>query len=341
MRGPAAASRGGSIVFDGIDLRPTSRARELRGKRIAYVAQSAAASFNPAHRLIDQFVETRSAHGVMNAGRGGSAGRSSSSAASPAQSGAASAIAIPHQVSGGQLQRAMAAMAMSCRPDLIVFDEPTTALDVTTQIEVLAAIKDVVRAVQHRRDLHHPRPRGGGADRRPHHGAALRQGGRGGADPRDAVDPQQDYTKSLWAVRSCARHEEAGRAIAPRGRRRRRQPMAATSRCWTTSPSTCRAGAPSRSSANSGSGKSTLARVITGLLPPHRGRGSVRRQAAAARAEASRRKDMLRRIQMIYQMPDTALNPRRASATSSAGRWILSRPPGAARDSARRRAAGA
>src|SRR5215467_2316912 len=50
----------------------------------------------------------------------------------------------PHQVSGGQLQRAMTAMAMSCRPDLIIFDEPTTALDVTTQIEVLAAIRDIV-----------------------------------------------------------------------------------------------------------------------------------------------------------------------------------------------------
>ena len=50
----------------------------------------------------------------------------------------------PHQVSGGQLQRAMTAMAMACRPDLIIFDEPTTALDVTTQIEVLAAIRDIV-----------------------------------------------------------------------------------------------------------------------------------------------------------------------------------------------------
>ena len=50
----------------------------------------------------------------------------------------------PHQVSGGQLQRAMTAMAMSCRPDLIIFDEPTTALDVTTQIEVLASIREIV-----------------------------------------------------------------------------------------------------------------------------------------------------------------------------------------------------
>src|SRR5262249_15129693 len=51
----------------------------------------------------------------------------------------------PHQVSGGQLQRAMAAMAMSCRPDILVLDEPTTALDVTTQIEVLAAIRKLIR----------------------------------------------------------------------------------------------------------------------------------------------------------------------------------------------------
>ena len=54
----------------------------------------------------------------------------------------------PHQVSGGQLQRAMTAMAMACRPDLIIFDEPTTALDVTTQIEVLAAIPRYRRSVQ-------------------------------------------------------------------------------------------------------------------------------------------------------------------------------------------------
>ena len=51
----------------------------------------------------------------------------------------------PHEASGGQLQRAMAAMAMSCRPDIIVLDEPTTALDVTTQIEVLALLRDLIR----------------------------------------------------------------------------------------------------------------------------------------------------------------------------------------------------
>ncbi|MYE00295.1 MAG: ABC transporter ATP-binding protein, partial [Alphaproteobacteria bacterium] len=124
---------GGSIEFDGIDLVAASEEarRSLLGRRIAYVAQSAAASFNPAHKLIDQHTEGPVLHGV-----------------SSQQESQEDAMALyarlrlpepesigfryPHQVSGGQLQRAMTAMAMSCRPDLIIFDEPTTALDVTT-----------------------------------------------------------------------------------------------------------------------------------------------------------------------------------------------------------------
>ncbi len=143
---PGCRISGGTIVFDGIDLLGISEEerRKIRGARIAYVAQSAAAAFNPAHKLIDQCTEMPVQHGVM-----------------PLAEAEADAINIftrlqlpdpdsigfryPHQVSGGQLQRAMTAMAMSCRPDLIIFDEPTTALDVTTQIEVLAAIKDIVR----------------------------------------------------------------------------------------------------------------------------------------------------------------------------------------------------
>ncbi len=125
----------GSVEFDGIDLVTASARvkRDLLGKRIAYVAQSAAASFNPAHKIIDQHTEAPVQHGVS--------GRSESvedgielyrklRLPNPEEIG----FRYPHQVSGGQLQRAMTAMAMSCRPDLIIFDEPTTALDVTTQI---------------------------------------------------------------------------------------------------------------------------------------------------------------------------------------------------------------
>ncbi len=167
--------------------------------RIAYVAQSAAASFNPAHRLIDQFTET--------------AGPAWHQCRAPRRSRTPSDLyrqlrlpdpehigyRYPHQVSGGQLQRAMTAMAMACRPDLIIFDEPTTALDVTTQIEVLAAIRDDRRPVPYRGHLHHPRPGGGGADGRPDHGAALRRYGGGRRHPRDARrSPRRSTLATCW-----------------------------------------------------------------------------------------------------------------------------------------------
>ena len=134
---------GGSIEFDGIDLLAITRAqrRALLGKRIAYVAQSAAASFNPAHKLVHQHTEAPVYHGVMSRGQSQEDGIElyrRLRLPDPEQIG----FRYPHQVSGGQLQRAMTAMAMSCRPDLIIFDEPTTALDVTTQIEVMAAWRD-------------------------------------------------------------------------------------------------------------------------------------------------------------------------------------------------------
>src|SRR5215469_7734137 len=139
---PGCRISAGSIVFDGVDLAKQTEAqkREIWGRRVAYVAQSAAASFNPAHRLIDQYAETPAWHGVANddeAKRQAVDLYRRLRLPDPERIG----FRYPHQVSGGQLQRAMTAMAMSCRPDLIIFDEPTTALDVTTQIEVLAAIR--------------------------------------------------------------------------------------------------------------------------------------------------------------------------------------------------------
>ena len=126
---------GGSVDFDGVDLVTASAAvkRNMLGKRIAYVAQSAAASFNPAHRLIDQHTEAPTQHKLLAKSESELDGVElyrRLRLPDPDHIG----FRYPHQVSGGQLQRAMTAMAMSCRPDLIIFDEPTTALDVTTQI---------------------------------------------------------------------------------------------------------------------------------------------------------------------------------------------------------------
>ena len=115
---PAAASPAARSCFDGSDLltpRAAEPPRSSAAARIAYVAQSAAAAFNPAHRLIDQVVEAavqpRPDDRRPRPSR--RAGALSASSACPIPN--ASASAIPHQVSGGQLQRAMTAMAMSCR----------------------------------------------------------------------------------------------------------------------------------------------------------------------------------------------------------------------------------
>ncbi len=139
---PGCRITGGSVTFDGKDMLslPEEELRLMRGSRIAYVAQSAAASFNPSHRLLDQTIETAVRHGLL--GRRLAAARAVEMFGKLRLPRAAEiGFRFPHQVSGGQLQRAMTAMAMECRPDLIIFDEPTTALDVTTQVEVLASMR--------------------------------------------------------------------------------------------------------------------------------------------------------------------------------------------------------
>ncbi|MEO8856821.1 MAG: ATP-binding cassette domain-containing protein, partial [Burkholderiaceae bacterium] len=137
---------GGQILLHGQDILQAGKKglREVRGRRVAYVAQSAAAAFNPARRLMNQIVESTLHHRV--AGRKDAEKRAVAlfrklGLPDPETFGRR----YPHQVSGGQLQRAMTVMALCSEPDLIVFDEPTTALDVTTQIDVLASIKDAIR----------------------------------------------------------------------------------------------------------------------------------------------------------------------------------------------------
>ncbi len=301
---------GGTIEFDGIDLRKSSedKLRRLRGKRIAYVAQSAAASFNPAHKLMDQYCETPVRHGVM--------GRSEAEhdavelyrkmqLPNPEEIG----FRYPHQVSGGQLQRAMTAMAMSCRPDLIIFDEPTTALDVTTQIEVLAAIRDIVEqfgtaAIYITHDLAVVAQM---ADRIK---ILLKGDEVEEADTRTMLtEPKDDYTKSLWAVRSFKRETQA----APEG-----QPVISV-RNVSASYGPVQvlddvsfdiyARRTVAVVGESGSGKSTAARVITGLLPPTK--GEVLFEGTPLPPDYRKRtRDQLRHTQMIYQMADTALNPK-------------------------------
>ena len=306
---PGCKIVGGSIEFDGIDLLGLSSAelRRLHGSRIAYVAQSAAASFNPAHRLLDQTIESTVAHGIADL-----------------ETAKQDAIELyrdlqlpdpenigqryPHQVSGGQLQRVMTAMAMSSRPDLIIFDEPTTALDVTTQVEVLTAMRTIVEkyntaAIYITHDLAVVAQMADDIK-------VLRYGETvEDAPTREMISsPKAAYTQSLWAVRALAKppqpaldtileinqvHASYGKSVkvlnditikVPRG-----QTLAVVG--------------------ESGSGKSTAARVITGLLPQLEGE-ILFNGSALPRALKNRSKQQLQSIQMIYQMADTAMNPR-------------------------------
>jgi len=305
---------GGSIVFDNLELFGQSEEvlRKIRGTRIAYVAQSAAASFNPAHRLIKQYAEAPIQHGLMNF--------------SEAEKKAVDiyrrlllpdperiGYRYPHQVSGGQLQRAMVAMAMACTPDIIVFDEPTTALDVTTQIEVLAAIKKITRefntaALYISHDLAVVAQL---ADRI----MVLRYGElvEENYARKLLTDPQKDYTRALLSVRSLREEKDfsaAGKEIVLEI-----EDVSAsysgkeTDKVLENINLKIRRGRTVALVGESGSGKSTLARVITGLLPPLKGK-IIFEGKELPPALKSRTREMLRRIQMIYQMPDTALNPR-------------------------------
>ncbi len=303
---------GGSIDFDGIELTTASEAekRALRGSRIAYVAQSAAASFNPAHRIIDQHTEAPLHYRIKKRPEAQEDAMDLYERLrlpNPREIG----FRYPHQVSGGQLQRAMTAMAMACRPDLIIFDEPTTALDVTTQIEVLAAIRDIVdqfdtAAIYITHDLAVV------AQMADTIKVLLRGREVEEAPTQEMLDtPKEDYTKSLWAVRSFRRPQKSrpgGSAplVSIRG------VDAAYSggvKVLDQVSFDIHRGMTVAVVGESGSGKSTAARVITGLLPPTAGEvlfGGV----PLPPNYRNRTRDQLRQVQMIYQMADTALNPK-------------------------------
>jgi len=302
----------GSIVFDGTELvGATSQVKKtVRGRRISYVAQSAAASFNPAHRLIKQYAEAPVKHGLMSfaeAAENAVEIYENLLLPDPESIG----YRYPHQVSGGQLQRAMVAMAMACRPDIIVFDEPTTALDVTTQIEVLAAIKSITRkyntaAIYITHDLAVVAQL---ADRI----MVLRYGDL--VEENNAREmlsnPQKEYTRKLLSVRTLREDKDLSASEKDVILEAKNISASYTGKETVLEDINLkvRRGRTVALVGESGSGKSTLARVITGLLPPLTGKILYRNQELPP-ALQSRARESLRIMQMIYQMPDTALNPR-------------------------------
>ncbi len=311
---------GGEVWLNGRDLRALGAGdlRALRGREVTYVAQSAAAAFNPAQRLIEQVIETSLTHGLM--------GRTEAEARAvdlfrklglpnPETFG----NRYPHQVSGGQLQRAMTAMALCPKPDLVIFDEPTTALDVTTQIDVLAAIKEAIRdtGVAALYITHDLAVVAQVADDI----LVLRHGKKVeyGTTAEIITAPKEAYTQALVSVRGIDHVEKAPApsvlSIQGVTARYRGTHFDVLKNVTLDLP----AGQTLAVVGESGSGKSTLARAITGLLPPARGRIVFGGRELSPALE-SRTKDDLRELQMIYQMADVAMNPRQTVGT------IIGRP---------------
>jgi len=312
---------GGEVWVNGRDVLESNMTdkRRLRGAEVTYVSQSAAASFNPAKRIMEQVIEAAVGQGKFSK-----------------KDAEARAVALfdklglpdpenigsryPHQVSGGQLQRCMTALALCPQPDLVVFDEPTTALDVTTQIDVLKAIKDAIRdtGVAALYITHDLAVVAQVAD----HIMVLQQGAMVEYGTTDQIinNPKEEYTQALVSVRSI-KHEEKIPTDKPLLR-----VEGVTARYSGTNFDVLKdinveihPGQTLAVVGESGSGKSTLARVITGLLPPSAGQIIFDERTLTPNL-ATRPLDDLRELQMIYQMADTAMNPRQTVGT------IIGRP---------------
>ena len=320
---PGCEIAGGSVRLGDrrmLDLSLRER-RGVRGRDVAYVAQSAAAAFNGALTLGMQVTEAPVMKGLLTEGEA----RAKATALyreldlpEPETIGRR----YPHQVSGGQLQRMMAAMAMICDPRLLILDEPTTALDVTTQVEVLRAFKKLIRgrntsAIYVSHDL-------AVVAQIADHVLVLRNGAMVELGTAEDIiaRPAAPYTRELiGAAHVMPATVSPGRPPPDPERGGASAPLLRVSRV------TAGYGRKGEHIAlrdvsleafasrtlgiigESGSGKTTLGRVIAGLTPALSGEVSFIGHPLGARV-GERDREQLRAIQFAFQMADVALNPR-------------------------------
>ncbi len=316
---------GGHVYFGDTDILSLGPAeqRAMRGRRVAYVAQSAAGALNPAITIGEQVAEGLVVHKI--AGFREARRRAIELFRRLDLPQPESLVGrYPHQISGGQQQRVILAMAMACSPEVLVLDEPTTALDVTTQIEVLKVVKSVIRdddtaAIYVSHDLAVVAQI---ADR-----IVVMNGGEiveQGTTHDILTAPREPYTKLLMgAVRPPPRS-----VIGSASPRTRGSPVLAVKdvrasykrgHLWKGREAEVNdvlydiEFSIERSEVvavvgESGSGKSTLARVVAGLHRPDAGAIDFEGEVLAPMVR-QRVFDRLRRIQLVVQSPDTSLNP--------------------------------
>ena len=328
---PGTRFVGGHVYLGDTDLLSLTPAklRDVRGRKVAYVAQSASAALNPRILIGKQLVEGLLVHRIMGVSEGHKRILELMNLLQlPDPENMIERF--PYQVSGGQRQRIMIAMAMACMPDFLVLDEPTTALDVTTQIEVLKAVGDVIRE------------KGTGAIYVTHdlsvvaqvadHIIVMNDGKRVESAPTQEIldDPKEEYTRMLLgAVRLVPKdasqfpNVNSGESVADDGllvvkgvhatyeKGDLLRPIKPEDDVLRSVNCTINEREVVALVGESGSGKSTLARVIAGLLPPRLGELTYRGKTLPA---SVRRRDVeqLRKVQIVFQHPDMTLNPARS-----------------------------
>ncbi len=318
----AVKPAGGAIRLAGRDLIGLSERamQDVRGREIGMIFQEPMTSLNPVMRVQDQISETFEAHGALDR-----KGRAERTLELINEVGLPDPVAIarayPHELSGGQRQRVMIAMALAMEPKLIIADEPTTALDVTTQAQILKLI-DALRKKHGTAVLFITHDFGVVAEIADRvavlqHGIMVEEG------PAAAVlhMPQHDYTKRLLAaVPSLIPPPPKDLAGAPkafqvkdltktykgRGLFRKGREVKAADHV----PFDIQRGETLGLVGESGSGKSTVGRCVMRLIEPDE--GSIRigdlsiRELTQAQFRPQRK-----RIQMVFQDPFASLNPRR------------------------------
>ncbi|MHA6344736.1 dipeptide ABC transporter ATP-binding protein [Roseivivax sp. CAU 1761] len=343
---PQGARAAGSVALDGTDLLALSE-RDLctfRGEAMGMVFQEPMTALNPLMRIGDQVAETIRLHRRLPR-RAAAELAHETLARVGLDPDVVPPGRYPHELSGGQRQRVVIAMAVALRPRLLIADEPTTALDVTTQAQILALLRDLVRQdgmglllITHDLAVVHDL-----ADR-----LAVMEAGRVvEAGPASSIfaAPRHPYTRALLAASAhrpaLAPPATYGPLMECRGLERRHalprpHPFAKRQEV-TVLPGvtlTLRRGERVGLVGESGSGKSTLARLLLGLDRPTG--GQVVLDGVPLGAEGRMPADLRRRVQAVFQDPYGSFNPRhRVGRLVAEPLHLLDAPPEGAERQAR------